>query len=187
MKDKRLLLLLGLFFAVEMVLAISLSTQKVSAQAPAPTQPAQPRQQERPPLKVVTNNDVNRVAKKLYCPVSPNTPLDVCTTQACKDWRGQIREQLSSGWTDKQVMDYFVQQYGERVLAEPERGGFTSLVWMLPVLVVLIGLILVWLILKSWRSGQKVKPAIAQHSSPMPPTISQDVLTKIEAEIRQMD
>src|SRR5512145_1159126 len=91
-----------------------------------------------------TDNDVNRVAKQLYCPVCPNTPLDVCETQACQDWRAQIRDQMSAGWTDRQVMDYFVKQYGERVLAEPERGGFMSLVWVLPVLVVILGVILVW-------------------------------------------
>ena len=44
-----------------------------------------------------TDNDVNRVAKQLYCPVCPNTPLDVCETKACEDWRAQIRDQLSEG------------------------------------------------------------------------------------------
>ena len=66
-----------------------------------------------------TDDDVNRVAKQLYCPVCPNTPLDVCTTTACKDWRAQIRQQLGQGWSDRQVIDYFKAQYGERVLAEP--------------------------------------------------------------------
>lgn len=134
-----------------------------------------------------SEDDVNRVAKKLYCPVCPNTPLDVCETQACKDWRGQIRDQLASGWTDQQVMDYFVLQYGERVLAEPERGGFTSLVWMLPVLVAGLGLIAVWLILKSWRSSKKAAPAAVQQPAPAAPAVPKDVLAKIEAEIRQMD
>jgi cytochrome c-type biogenesis protein CcmH len=83
------------------------------------------------PVKV-TDNDVLRVAKNLYCPVCPNTPLDVCETKACEDWRAQIRDQLSQGWTDQQVIDYFVAQFGERVLAEPQRKGFTSLVWLLP-------------------------------------------------------
>ena len=130
---------------------------------------------------------VNRVAKKLYCPVCPNTPLDVCTTQACKDWRAQIREQLASGWTDKEVMNYFVRQYGERVLAEPQRGGFTSLVWMLPVLVVLLGLIAVWLILKSWKASRKVFPATIQPVAPAATSVPRDILAKIEAEIRRMD
>ncbi len=153
-------------------------TRRVSAQAPAPTPQ---------PGSSVSDNDVNRVAKKLYCPVCPNTPLDVCETQACKDWRGQIRDQLSAGWSDKQVMDYFVKAYGERVLAEPERSGFTSLVWMLPVLVALLGLILVWLLLKSWRTSQRARSTVVQQPDPVAPAVSRDVLAKIEAEIRQMD
>src|SRR5512146_2288186 len=100
--------ILAFFLVVLVSLAI---TASVSAQKAAPT--AQPGVNP-------SDNDVNRVAKKLYCPVCPNTPLDVCTTQACKDWRSQIRDQLASGWSEKQIMDYFVQQYGERVLGEPQ-------------------------------------------------------------------
>ncbi len=167
------LLLTGVLFFASLAV-----TRNGSAQAPVPTQQ---------PGKLVSDNDVNRVAKKLYCPVCPNTPLDVCETQACKDWRAQIREQLSSGWTDQQVMDYFVQQYGERVLAEPERGGFNSLVWTLPVLVAVLGLVLVALVLRSWRAGRKVQPASCQPAQPETPAVPREVLAKIEAEIRQMD
>lgn len=181
MKPKILWIFLILLFAGLALVVRFGEANRVSAQAVAQAQA--PTQQ---PKISITDNDVNRVAKNLYCPVCPNTPLDVCQTQACKDWRGQIRDQLSSGWTDQQVMDYFVKQYGERVLAEPERGGFTSLIWMLPVLVVLIGLVLVWLILKSWRSSQKVAAA-AQQTSLAAPAVSRDVLAKIEDEIRQMD
>ncbi len=129
-----------------------------------------------------SDDDVNRVAKKLYCPVCPNTPLDVCETKACQDWRAQIRDELSLGWTDQQVIDYFVAQYGERVLAEPQRKGFTSLVWFLPLTAVLIGLGVVYEILKSW---QKQKPTTA--SAPSSPEISKEMLEKIERELREMD
>jgi cytochrome c-type biogenesis protein CcmH len=133
------------------------------------------------PIKV-TDNDVLRVAKNLYCPVCPNTPLDVCETKACEDWRAQIHDQLSQGWTDQQVIDYFVAQYGERVLAEPQRKGFTSLVWLLPVIMALLGLWVVYEVLKSWR---KQKPAPAVVASP--PQISDEVLRKIEREIQELD
>lgn len=183
MKRKWFLPLLFILLASTVVVGGLTMTQRVSAQAPAISMLAPTPQ----PGISISDNDVNRVAKKLYCPVCPNTPLDVCTTTACKDWRAQIRDQLSSGWTDQQVMDYFVKQYGERVLAEPERGGFTSLVWMLPVLVVLIGLILVWFILRSWRQGKKAQPASVQPAVPAMPAVPHDVLAKIEAEIRKMD
>jgi cytochrome c-type biogenesis protein CcmH len=129
-----------------------------------------------------TDNDVLRVAKQLYCPVCPNTPLDVCETKACQDWRAQIRDQLSQGWTDQQIIDYFVTQYGERVLAEPQRKGFTSLVWFLPLTAVLIGMGIVYEILKSWRK-QKTVTTVA----PPAPEISKDLLEKIEREIRDLD
>lgn len=129
-----------------------------------------------------SDNDVNRVAKQLYCPVCPNTPLDVCETKACEDWRAQIRDQLSRGWTDQQIIDYFVAQYGERVLAEPQRKGFTSLVWFLPLIVVLVGLGIVYEILRNWR---KQKPVFATAGSM--PEIPEAVLKKIEREIQEID
>jgi cytochrome c-type biogenesis protein CcmH len=131
---------------------------------------------------VPTDDDVLRVAKNLYCPVCPNTPLDVCETKACQDWRAQIRDQLSEGWTDQQIIDYFVVQYGERVLAEPKRKGFTSLVWLLPVIVVLVGLGIVYEILRNWR---KQTPAPVTTASA--PEIPAEILKKIEREIREMD
>ncbi len=129
-----------------------------------------------------TDDDVNRVAKKLYCPVCPNTPLDVCETKACEDWRAQIRDQLSEGWTEQQVVDYFVAQYGERVLAEPQRKGFTSLVWFLPLTAVLIGVGIVYEILKNWRKQQTIPVA-----APPLPEVPREMLEKIEREIRELD
>ncbi|HSB66027.1 MAG TPA: cytochrome c-type biogenesis protein CcmH [Anaerolineales bacterium] len=92
---------------------------------------------------VPSDDEVNAIAKKLYCPVCPNTPLDVCETKACEDWRAQIRDQLTAGWNEPRIIDYFVAQYGERVLAEPQRKGFSSLVWMLPVVGVVLGVVIV--------------------------------------------
>jgi cytochrome c-type biogenesis protein CcmH len=132
--------------------------------------------------KVPTDNDVLRVAKQMYCPVCPNTPLDVCETKACEDWRAQIRDQLSQGWTDQQIIDYFVAQYGQRVLAEPQRKGFTSLVWFLPLIVVLVGIGVVYEILRNWRK-QKPVPVVPVST----PQIPDAILKKIEREIQEMD
>src|SRR5512138_2752709 len=129
-----------------------------------------------------TDNDVIRVAKQLYCPVCPNTPLDVCETKACEDWRAQIRDQLSEGWTDQQIIDYFVTQYGQRVLAEPQRKGFTSLVWFLPLIVVLVGLGIVYEILRNWRKQK----AVLVHAV-LTLEVSEAVRQRIEREIQEMD
>jgi cytochrome c-type biogenesis protein CcmH len=79
-----------------------------------------------------SDDEVNAIAKQLFCPVCENVPLDVCPTQACAQWRATIREKLEAGWTEQQILDYFVQQYGERVLAQPSARGLNILVWVLP-------------------------------------------------------
>ena len=137
--------------------------------------------------RIPTDDEVNAVAKKLYCPVCPNTPLDVCETQACKDWRAQIRDQLAAGWSEQQILDYFVQQYGERVLGEPQRSGFTSMVWVLPLIAVLSGIVIVWQVLRSWRlkRAEQVSSEISTPNSS--DRISKELRALVEKELKEID
>jgi cytochrome c-type biogenesis protein CcmH len=137
--------------------------------------------------RIVTDDEVNAVAKKLYCPVCPNTPLDVCETQACADWRAQISDELASGWSEQQILDYFVEQYGERVLGEPQRAGFTSMVWVLPLLSVLLGILIVWQVLRSWRQRQNVLAACALSNPNSIPQISPELMALVEKELEKND
>jgi len=130
-----------------------------------------------------TDDQVNAVAKKLYCPVCPNTPLDVCETKACQDWRAQIRDQLAKGWNEEQIIAYFVAQYGERVLGEPQRKGFTSMVWVLPLISIILGLVIVWQVLRSWKSRPSSQAAPVRAV----PQIPADVQALVEKELREID
>src|SRR5690349_4717024 len=103
-----------------------------------------------------SDDDVNQIAQQMYCPVCENTPLDVCPTQACAQWRALIREKLAAGWTEAQIKQYFVEQYGARVLAEPPREGWYLLIYILPPLLLLSGVYIVYRAFNSMR-----KPAAA--------------------------
>ena len=81
----------------------------------------------------VTDDDVNAVAKDLFCPVCESTPLDVCPTQACADWRELIREQLAEGRTPPAVQAYFARQYGAGLLANPPHRGLTLILGLVAV------------------------------------------------------
>ena len=113
-----------------------------------------------------TDNDVNRVARQMYCPVCENIPLDVCPTKACADWRETIREKLAAGWTDQQIMDYFVTQYGERVLANPSARGFNILLWVIPPVVLVGGVIFLWFFFR--RAARQA--SLAPPAEPTAPT-----------------
>jgi cytochrome c-type biogenesis protein CcmH len=106
-----------------------------------------------------TDDEVNAIAKQLYCPVCENIPLDACGTVACEQWRGIIRDKLKEGWTEDQIKNYFVAQYGDRVLAEPPRRGFNWLVYAVPVVVFAGGGYLLYRGFINWRTGaSQVRP-----------------------------
>lgn len=112
---------------------------------------------------IPSDDDVNQIAKKLFCPVCENVPLDVCPTQACSQWRATIKEKLVAGWTEQQILDYFVAQYGERVLAQPSTRGLNILVWVVPPILVVAGALTLWRIL---RQMSRSTPALATPSGP---------------------
>jgi len=103
------------------------------------------------PQPTPSDNEVNRVAKQMYCPVCENIPLDVCPTQACSEWRELIRLKLSEGWSDEQIKDYFAEQYGDRVLAEPPRKGLNWLVYIIPLLFIAGGTAVVLTVLTTMK------------------------------------
>lgn len=98
-----------------------------------------------------SDDEVNAIAKQLFCPVCENTPLDVCPTQACAQWRALIRQKLAEGWTEDQIKQYFVDNYGARVLSEPPREGLNWLVYIVPPVIILAGAFILYRALKAWR------------------------------------
>ena len=98
-----------------------------------------------------TDDEVNAIARQLYCPVCENVPLDVCGTQACAQWRALIREKLGEGWSEDQIKEYFSTQYGDRVLAEPPARGVNWLVYVIPPLVFIAGAVFLYRGFNVWR------------------------------------
>ncbi len=127
-----------------------------------------------------SDDDVNRIAHQLYCPVCENTPLDVCPTEACRQWRDLIRQQLSQGWTEDQIKQYFVQQYGARVLAEPPAAGLNWLVYVLPPLVIIAGAVLLLRAMRTWTKS--TPPAPAEGIKPAP---KDEYVARLEEELKK--
>lgn len=154
-------------FAFSLVLLAGLVVfSRASAQSPTPIP--------------VTDDQVNAVAKTLYCPVCENIPLDVCPTQACQQWRALIREKLSQNWTTEQIRQYFAAQYGDRVLAEPPVQGLNLMVYVLPPVFILGGVFIVYRILRGRRKPNTMPASAPQSSGEKDPYVA-----RMEEELRQ--
>ena len=64
------------------------------------------------------------IERQLLCPQCTNERLDVCTLAICTDMKGVIRERLEAGAPPDDIVLYFRNRYGERVLREIPREGF---------------------------------------------------------------
>jgi cytochrome c-type biogenesis protein CcmH len=131
--------------------------------------------------RVVTADEVNAVSKGLYCPVCENEPLDACGTQACQDWRDEVRMQLEAGRTQAEIYADFRARYGDRVLAQPPADGFNLVLWVgLPLLFV-VGAVGFGRYLRSIVT----KPAPVTAAAPSPRQHDDPWLQRIEDELRQ--
>lgn len=141
------------------------------------------------PTRVITDDEVNAVAKDLFCPVCESTPLDVCPTQACADWREVIRIKLSQGQTEEEIQAYFAEQYGARALAEPPREGFTLAVWIAPILIIVVAAVFFTGYMRRLRAGDATVaegpgPAVGPGDEPASPS-TDDYQARIERELRE--
>lgn len=136
--------------------------------------------QDGEPVPTPSDDEVNAIAKNMYCPVCENIPLDVCSTQACAQWREQIREKLAEGWSEEQIKDYFVQLYGDRVLAEPPRRGLNWMVYILPPLAFLFGVYVLYRGFKSWQ-----KPVAELEEEAAQATNDDEYVSRLEEELKK--
>ncbi len=128
-----------------------------------------------------TDDEVNAVAKGLYCPVCENVPLDVCPTQACKQWRDTIRDKLAQGWSERQIEQYFVSQYGDRVLGTPPATGLNWLVYLLPPAVFIAGAVVLAGVVRSWRKPPQLVSEASGEAAADP------YLERVEEELRRRE
>jgi cytochrome c-type biogenesis protein CcmH len=80
----------------------------------------------------ITDDQVNAIAEKLYCPVCENITLDTCGTAACADWRAEIRLQLEQGRTEDEIVTDFVTRFGDRVVGTPQDSTLRTLALVTP-------------------------------------------------------
>ena len=79
------------------------------------------------------------LSQELRCMVCQNQAIDDSVAPLARDVRLLVRERISAGDTDAQVIDFLVARYGEFVLLKPRMSLHTVLLWATPFAVLVIG------------------------------------------------
>jgi cytochrome c-type biogenesis protein CcmH len=95
---------------------------------------------------------VHDVASQLRCPVCQGESVADSPSQLSQQMRGVIRQQLQSGKSEQEVIQYFRTSYGDQIVWSPPWQGFTLLAWLVPIGLLLAGIILLFFVLRDWRA-----------------------------------
>lgn len=96
------------------------------------------------------------VASQLQCPVCHGESVADAPSPLAQEMRSLIREDLQSGMSEQQIITYFHQRYGDQILETPPTSGFTLLIWLGPLLVLLLGATMLVGVVRDSRRYQTV-------------------------------
>ena len=84
------------------------------------------------------------ISKTIRCMVCQNQSIDESNAPLAKDLRILIRNQIKEGNKDEEIYDFLTDRYGDFILLKPEFNLNNLILWLLPFVLLLIGLYIVF-------------------------------------------
>ncbi len=100
------------------------------------------------------DEQAQEIYRSLMCPICPGQTIDQSSSELSAQMRSLVREKLEQGETRGEILQFFVERYGETVLAAPVKSGFNLIVWLAPILGIFTGGIILWVVIRRWVKGK---------------------------------
>ena len=98
---------------------------------------------------------VNDLGHRMMCVCGCNQILLECNHVGCSysdRMRGELIAAVDRGENDDMTLQWFVQKYGTTVIAAPTNTGFNRVAWIIPYLVLVLGIVMTAFIVRAWKS-----------------------------------
>jgi cytochrome c-type biogenesis protein CcmH len=105
---------------------------------------------------------MKNLTEQLRCLVCQNETLADSHADLAEDLRKQIREQMKAGKTDKEIVAYLTDRYGDFVLYKPPVKATTYLLWFGPFVLLGGGTVVLYRYLSRRRKMIEEKPLSAE-------------------------
>ena len=120
------------------------------------------------------------VEDEVMC-VQCGTVLSISESAVADRERAFIRRRIADGLDKAQIKRALAAQYGPGVLAMPEEDGFDLAVYLVPGLLVLLGLTGIALAARRWRRSPSTAPAATE------PALDPDEARRLDDELAAFD
>lgn len=95
-----------------------------------------------------------QLSQELRCPKCQNQNIADSNAPISQDLRKLLYQQLEAGADDEEILEYMVARYGEFVRYRPRYDGVTAVLWLAPLFLLLAGIVLAALTLRSRRKNE---------------------------------
>ncbi len=99
------------------------------------------------------------LSKDIRCLVCQNQSIDDSNAGLARDLRVLVRERLSEGDSDEQILDFLVKRYGDFVLLKPPVKASTYALWYGPIVIFVLGVIGLVFFMRGRRPTAETQPA----------------------------
>ncbi len=150
--------------AVSIALAVAQSGS-LHAQTPEPVSP-----EPTFPEPTFSESQAQGIDRMIMCPVCPAETIDQAQVEISRQMRVIVREMLAEGKDRDDILDFFVERYGQDILAAPPKSGANLVAWLLPVGGVMAALAAVFFIVRSMtrRGPSLATPQAVQDAGLIP-------------------
>ncbi len=100
--------------------------------------------------------EAQAIDRQIMCPVCPAESIDQAQVPIARQMRQIVRDQLTQGASQAEILEFFAQRYGQDILASPPKSGFNLLAWIFPVVGMAGALIAGWLVIRSMATRRLV-------------------------------
>ena len=98
------------------------------------------------------------LSKELRCLVCQNETLADSQAGLAEDLRREIREQIKAGKSDKEIISFLTQRYGQFILYRPQVTPTTYLLWFGPFVLLIGGLFVLFRYIRHYRDTDQEQP-----------------------------
>ncbi len=130
------------------------------------------------------DDQVKEIAYLLMCPVCQGQSVGESNSNLAHDMRDIIRKQLEEGKSKEEILTYFVNSYGESILASPPPKGIKWLLWLLPGVAIVFGGLGIILFLYKSQSNKNDDKHTSENTRP---EVDNDYIKRIEEELEKGD
>lgn len=141
--------------------------------------------QDGQPPRTVTFDEVNAIARNMYCPECENIPLDKCGTVVCVQWKNEIAAQLADGRTGQEIVDDFVARFGDRVVGVPADPTLRAVSLAAPWVIALAMLVLGVGVFARLRGRESDSLPVSAAPTPTTPEDSDPLRAQLERDLKR--